>query len=59
MRSPLVRIDHDLDRSGLEAVRGGQRLAHHAGLRQRQRAAARADPQECAGGLRHADLAGC
>ena len=42
MRSPLVRIDLDRDPSG-EAVRRGQRRAHHARLRQRQRAAARAD----------------
>ena len=40
--------DHlELDPLRREAVRPGQRVADHAGLRQRQRAAARADPQDC------------
>ena len=39
--------DHlDRDPLGLEAMRRGQRRAHHARLRQRQRAAARAEPQD-------------
>ena len=48
--------DHlDLDPRRIEAMRLRQRVAHHAGLRQRQRAAARADPQNGRSslGLRH------
>ena len=46
--------DHlELDPLRVEPVRRGERLAHHARLRQRQRAAARAEPQDRAGGLRH------
>src|SRR5207253_11322987 len=37
----------------IEAMRRGQRLPHHARLGQRERTAARAEPQGDAGGLRH------
>ena len=53
MRSPLVRITWISIALGIEPMRRGQRPAHHLGLRQRQRAAARAEPQDYAGGLRH------
>ena len=61
MRSPVVRIATISIRSGIESMRRGQRLAHHARLRQRQRAAARAEPQDamsedCATGPRNATL---
>ena len=50
--SPVVRMTSDLDRVLADAMRRRQQPAHHMRLRQRQRAAARADTQPDRG-LRH------
>ena len=53
MRSPLVRITSIAICSGSKPCAAASACAHHARLRQRERAAARAEPQDDAGGLRH------
>ena len=41
--------DLNFDQPGVDAVRRRQRRARHMGLRQRERAAARSEPENCRG----------